>query len=65
MPHVVEKQKAVDVERSTEPHVGVMSVEKCKRLVPGQREHHDGRELVAEAREQVRADLAERAFTPP
>jgi prevent-host-death family protein len=65
MRHVVERQEPVVVERSGEPHVVVLSIDAYERLVAAQEEQEDWRELVSQAREQVRADLGDRELTPP
>ena len=65
MRDVVEKQEAVVVERSGEPHVVVISVDEYNRLLDAQQDRHDWRELVAASRERVKADLGGRALTPP
>lgn len=65
MRDVVEKQQAVVVERSGEPHVVVISIDKYERLRAAHEEQEDWRELVSRAREQVRADLHGRELTPP
>jgi prevent-host-death family protein len=62
---VVENQESVIVERSGEPHVVVISVDEYERLMAAQEEQADWRELVAQARAQVRADLGDRELTPP
>ena len=65
MRDVVEKQEAVVVERSGEPHVVVISIEEYERLRAAQQDRQDWRELVAEARAQVRADLEGRELPAP
>jgi prevent-host-death family protein len=65
MRRVVENQESVIVERSGEPHVVVISVDEYERLMAAQEEQEDWRELVAQARAQVRADLGDREPTPP
>jgi len=62
---VVEKEEPVVVERSGEPHVVVLSVDHYQRLIAAWEEQEDWRELVSQAREQVRADLGGRELTPP
>jgi hypothetical protein len=42
-----------------------LSVDKYQQLLAAQEEREDWRELVRQAREQVRADLGERELTPP
>jgi prevent-host-death family protein len=65
MRDVVEKKEHVVVERSGEPHVVVISVDEYARLRAAQEKQEDWRELVGQAREQVRADLDGRELTPP
>jgi prevent-host-death family protein len=64
MRDVVERQQAVVVERSGEPHVVVLSVDEYQRLIAAQEEQEDWRELVSQVRAQVRADLEDRELTP-
>lgn len=65
MRHVVEKQEPVIVEHNGKPHVVVISVDRYERLLAAQKDQQDWRELVHQAREQVRADLGGRDLTPP
>jgi len=65
MRDVVDRQQAVVVERSGEPHVVVLSVDQYQRLIAAREEQEDWRELVSQAREQVRTDLGGRELTPP
>lgn len=65
MRRVVEQQEPVIVEHSGKPHVVVLSVDKYQQLLAAQEEREDWRELVRQAREQVRADLGGRELTPP
>jgi prevent-host-death family protein len=65
MRRVVESQEPVTVERGGKPHVVVLSVDKYESLLAGQQEQEDWRELVHQAREQIRAELGERELTPP
>ena len=65
MGHVVEKQEPVVVERSGEPYVVVISVGEYERLRAAQEEQEDWRELVSQARAQVRADLGDHELTAP
>jgi prevent-host-death family protein len=65
MRDVVERQAAVVVERGGKPHVVVISVDEYERLMATQEDQEDWRELVSQAREQVRADLGDQALTPP
>jgi len=62
---VVEKQKPIIVERGGKPHVVVLSVEEYERLRAGRRERDDWRDLVRQAREQMRIELGERVLPPP
>jgi PHD/YefM family antitoxin component YafN of YafNO toxin-antitoxin module len=65
MRRVVEKQEPVVVERSGKPYVVVVSVDEYERLMAAQEGQDDWRELVSQARAQVRADLGDRELTPP
>jgi prevent-host-death family protein len=65
MRRVVEKQEPVIVEHSGKPHVVIVSVEEYERLQAEAEAREDWRELVPQAREQVRSDLGGRALTPP
>lgn len=65
MRQVVEEQEPVIVERSGEPHVVVISVDEYERLRAAHQEQEDWRELVSQARAQVRADLGDRRLRPP
>ena len=65
MRDVVEKQEPIIVERSGKPHVVVISVDEYERLLAAQEDQEDWRELVSQARAQVRADLGNRELTPP
>jgi prevent-host-death family protein len=62
---VVESQRPVVVERSGKPHVVVLSVDEYDRLLTGQQEQDDWRQLVRQAREQIQAELGERELPPP
>jgi prevent-host-death family protein len=62
---VVESQEPVIVERGGEPHVVVLSVDRYESLLAGQQERDSWRELVRQAREQIRAELGDRDLTPP
>lgn len=65
MRRVVETQEPVIVERGGKPHVVVISVEEYERFVAAQEAREGWRELVRQAREQVRADLGEGDLPPP
>ncbi len=65
MRRVVENQEPVIVEHGGKPHVVVISVERYEQLLAAQRERENWRDLVRQAREQVRADLGERDLAPP
>ena len=62
---VVESQRPVVVERGGKPHVVVLSVDEYDRLLTGQQEQDDWRQLVRQAREQIQAELGERELPPP
>ncbi len=65
MRHVVERQEPVVVERSGEPHVVMISVDEYERLRAAQERQQDWRELVSQARAQVRADLGDHKVAAP
>ena len=65
MRQVVESQEPIIVERGGKPHVVVLSVDQYEDLLAGQQHQEDWRELVQQAREQIRAELGERQLTPP
>jgi prevent-host-death family protein len=65
MRRVVEEQEPVIVEHSGKPHVVIISVEAYERLQAEAEAREDWRELVPQARAQVRSDLSGRALTPP
>ena len=65
MRRVVEQQEPVIVEHSGKPHVVIVSVEEYERLQAEAEAREDWRELVPQARAQVRSDLGGRALTPP
>lgn len=62
---VVDSQKPVIVERGGKPHVVMLSADKYESLLAGQQEQKGWKELVQQAREQIRAELGERELTPP
>lgn len=62
---VVESRRPVVVERGGKPHVVVLSVDEYDRLLTGQQEQDDWRQLVRQAREQIQAELGERELPPP
>ena len=65
MRRVVESQEPIIVERGGKPHVVVLSVDQYEDLLAGQQEQEDWRELVQQAREQIRVELGERELPPP
>ena len=65
MRRVVESQEPIVVERGGKPHVVVLSVDQYEDLLAGQRPQEDWRELVHQAREQIRAELGGSELTPP
>jgi prevent-host-death family protein len=65
MRRVVEKQEPVIVKHSGTPYVVIVSVEEYERLQAEAEAREDWRELVPQARAQVRSDLGGRALTPP
>jgi len=64
MRRVVEGGGPVVVERGGKPCVVLLSVDEYEQLVRGG-QRADWRELVAQARQQVRADLGDRELPPP
>jgi hypothetical protein len=64
MREAVETGEAVIVERGGKPHVAVMAIDEYERLVE-QQQREDWRELVAEARSRITADLGRRTLPPP
>ena len=64
MRHVVERGEPVIVERGGKPLVVVIGVDEYERLLAERQEQTDWRELVRQARQQVRADLGERHLMP-
>ena len=65
MRRVVESQEPIIVERGGKPHVVVLSVDQYEDLLAGRQQQENWRELVQQAREQIRAELGERELTPP
>jgi len=65
MRQVMENRESVIVERGGRPYVVVLSIAEYERLLAAQRERENWKELVHEAREQIRAELGERELTPP
>lgn len=64
MRHVVEGGGPIIVERGGRPYVVLLSVEEYEQLVKGQ-QPGNWWERVAQAREQIRADLGDRELVPP
>ena len=64
MRQVVENQEPIIVERGGKSHVVVLSVDEYERLLRGQQQQKDWRELVAQARAQIRDELGERELPP-
>lgn len=65
MRQVIEDQKPVIVERGGKPQVVVLSMAEYERLLTGQQQRPDWKELVHQAREQIRAELGDRELPPP
>ena len=63
MRRVVEGNERIIIERGGESHVVLLSMAEYERLVQGQ-QPQDWRELVEQARAQVRADLGSRQLPP-
>ena len=64
MRRVVEGRGPIIVERGGKPYVVLLSVEEYEQLVRGQRPE-DWMKRVAQARDQIRADLGDRELVPP
>ncbi len=65
MRQVVQSHEPIIIERSGEPHVVVLSVAEYERLLRAQRQRENWRELVDQAREQIRTELGDRKLPPP
>lgn len=65
MRRVVEGGEAVVVERGGRPHVVVMSVAEHDRLLRGQEQREDWKQLVNKARAQIQVELGDRQLPPP
>lgn len=61
---VVENQQPVIVERDGQPQVVVLSLTQYEALVAGQRVREDWKELVRQARDQIRSEPGERELAP-
>ena len=64
MRHVVETEEPVIVERSGRRQIVLMSVPEYERLCAGQTAGRDWRELLSQAHERIRLDLAGRELPP-
>jgi len=64
MRQVVENQEPVIVERGGKSHVVVISIDEYERLLRGQ-QAEDWKNVVAQARAQIQAELGERELPPP
>jgi len=64
MRQAVEGQEPIIVERGGKSHVVVLSVAEYERLLKGQRQQEDWKELVDQARAQIRAELGDRELPP-
>jgi prevent-host-death family protein len=65
MRRVVESREPIIVERGGKPYVVVLSITEYERLLAAQQERENWKELVHQAREQIRAELGERELPPP
>lgn len=65
MRQAVDNHEPIIVERGGQSHVVVLSVEEYERLLRGQQQQDDWRDLVRQAREQIQADLGGRELPPP
>ena len=64
MRQAVENQEPVIVERGGKSHVVVISIDEYERLLRGQ-QAEDWKNVVAQARAQIQAELGERELPPP
>jgi prevent-host-death family protein len=64
MRRAVESNERIIIERAGESHVVLLSMAEYERLVRAQQQPEDWRELVDQARAQVRADLGSRQLPP-
>jgi prevent-host-death family protein len=64
MRRVVEDNERIIIERGGESHVVLLSMADYERLVQGQQRPEGWKELVDQARAQVRADLGNRQLPP-
>jgi prevent-host-death family protein len=65
MRQAVESRQPIIVKRGSEPHVVILSVAEYERLLQAQERQQDWKELVAQARAQIRAELGDRELPPP
>lgn len=65
MRRVVERQEPVIVERGGKPYVVMLSIGEYERLLRAQQGQQSWKELVHQAREQIRAELGKRELPPP
>jgi prevent-host-death family protein len=65
MRQAVDSHEPIIVERGGQSHVVVLSVEEYERLLRGQQQQDDWRDLVRQARERIQADLSGRELPPP
>ncbi len=64
MQQVAESEETVIVERGGKPYVVMLSIIEYERLLAAQQERENWKELVQQAREQIRAELGERELPP-
>jgi len=65
MRQAVESREPIVVERGGKAHVVILSIAQYERLLKGQQTQADWKELVDQARAQIRADLGDRQLPPP
>jgi prevent-host-death family protein len=64
MRRAVEGNERIIIQREGESHVVLLSVAEYERLVRGQQQPEQWKELVDQARAQIRADLGDRQLPP-
>ena len=65
MRQVTESHEPIIVERAGKPHIVVLSIVEYERLVQGQEHQETWQELVAQAQEQIQAELGDSDLPSP
>jgi prevent-host-death family protein len=65
MRRAVESHEPIIIERGGKPHIIVLSVHEYERLLKAQQPRTDWKDLVDQAREQIRTELGDRELPPP